>query len=912
LFSFLSLTANAQLCQGSLGDPVVNITFGSGANPGPALDFPTGYGYVTQDCPNDGFYAVRNNTSNCFNDSWHTLAKDHTGDANGYFMLVNASLFPGTFYADTVRGLCSNTTFEFAAWVVNVLKPSACQGNGLKPNLTFTIETTDGSTILQTFNSGDIFADNTPQWKQYGFFFQTPANVSDVVVRIKNNQTGGCGNDLALDDITFRPCGPTVKAVINGENTISEKNICDYDTKSYTLNGSISAGFSNPAYQWQVSTDNVNWTDIPGATSPSFVRTPTTKGTYYYRISSAELENIGSIKCRVASNVIKFVVEGRPTTSVSNNSPICEGASLTLTATGGSTYAWTGPNNFSSSLNPAGINNASKAAKGKYYVVVTSATGCKNTDSTTVALYDKPITQFTVSSPKCENGIVQFTDASTAANGQTIITRSWSFGDGVTDVTANPSHVFATAKTYPVTLITATDKSCSDTLTQQVVIHYLPEPDFTLPEVCLSDPFAAFTNTSSIADNSSAQFTYLWNFGDANASPGNPNTSTQKDPQHSYTSVGVYNVQLKVTSKDGCIRDTTKSFTVNGALPLAKFTIENPTPLCSNNDVVITNNSTVNFGNITKVDIYWDYQNNATNKITDETPANGKQYNYRYADFGNPPTKNFTIKYVAYSGINCVNEATQIISLNASPKVQFNTMSAVCSNADPFIITQANEINGIGGTAVFSGSGVASNGLFNPQVAGEGLHNITYTFTATNGCMDTASQTINVYPQPTANAGPDRTLLEGGFLIINATASGNNTTYLWTPNTAIENNTVITPKIYPVNDITYTLSVTSADGCVSKDDVYVRILKTPKIPNAFSPNGDGINDKWIINYIESYPGVAIQVYNRYGQTVYHSINYNKPWDGTLNGSPLPVGTYYYIIDRKIAAPKLTGWVTILR
>ncbi|MEP6844843.1 MAG: gliding motility-associated C-terminal domain-containing protein [Panacibacter sp.] len=911
---FLVLTAlqpvKAQLCQGSLGDPVVSLDFGAGPNPGPSLLFPTIYNFVSYDCPNDGSYTVRNATSNCFGGSWHNLTKDHTGNANGYFMLVNASITPGDFYLDTVHGLCTNTTFEFAAWVVNVLKPTACQNAGIRPNLTFSIEST-GGTVLQTFNSGDIPNDASPQWKQYGFFFKTPAGIDDVVVRIKNNAPGGCGNDLALDDITFRPCGPLVNATIANNNASTTINICDGDIITPKFSATLSAGYITPAYQWQVSTDNgATWKDISGATTNSYIRPTTGIGTFLYRLAVSEAGNINQASCRVASNPLTVNVNANPLTNVVNDGPKCSGAIVTLTATGGINYTWTGPNNFNATGQTVTVNNT--IPSGKYYANVMNSAGCTSIDSTVVALYVNPTTKFIVSAPACENGIVQFTDQSTAAIGQTITKHNWNFGDGAADVTANPTHVFSPAKTYAVTLITTTDKACTDTLVKQVPIHYLPKPDFDLPEVCLSDPFAAFTNISTIADNSEAQFTYLWNFGDANATGGNPNTSAQKSPQHSYTSIGVYNVELRVTSKDGCVSDTVKAFTVNGALPLAKFTVDNAGSFCSNRDITITDNSSVNFGNITKVEIYWDNQNDPNNKITDEFPANGKKYSYNYADFGNPATKNFVIKYVAYSGINCVNETQQTITVKASPQVQFNAMNAVCAAVDPFTITQAREIYGISGTGIFTGDGVSSNGLFNPPVAGAGEHNILYTFSAANGCKDSATQSITVYPQPAANAGPDRTLLEGGFIIIDATATGNNITYLWTPNTAIENSQVITPKVNPVNDITYTLSVTSADGCISKDDVFVKLLKTPLIPNAFSPNGDGINDTWIIGYLNSYPGVTVQVYNRYGQVVYRSVDYSKAWDGTYNGAPLPVGTYYYIIDRKITAPKLSGWVAILK
>src|SRR6478609_5759774 len=240
----LFLTAydcSAQLCKGSLGDPVINITFGNGANTGnPLAAATTTYTFVTTSCPNDGMYTVTNSTSNCFGNSWHTLSQDHTGGGSGYMMLINASYDPGDFYVDTVHGLCANTTYEFAAWIVNVLRPGSCTGSGLhpiKPNLTFSIETLSG-TILQTQKTGDIPEDYSPTWKQYALSFRTPQGVNDVIVRLSTNAPGVCGNDLPLDDITLRACGPQVTASISGENSLS-KDICDYNKTVYTLKGNI-------------------------------------------------------------------------------------------------------------------------------------------------------------------------------------------------------------------------------------------------------------------------------------------------------------------------------------------------------------------------------------------------------------------------------------------------------------------------------------------------------------------------------------------------------------------------------------------------------------------------------------------------------------------------------------------------
>jgi gliding motility-associated-like protein len=111
----------------------------------------------------------------------------------------------------------------------------------------------------------------------------------------------------------------------------------------------------------------------------------------------------------------------------------------------------------------------------------------------------------------------------------------------------------------------------------------------------------------------------------------------------------------------------------------------------------------------------------------------------------------------------------------------------------------------------------------------------------------------------------------------------------------------------------YTLTVTSNRGCgFSVDEVFVKVFKNVVVPNAFSPNGDGINDTWQIRGLSSYPDAILQVFNRYGQQLFESKSYNTPWNGTYKGTPLPVGTYYYIIDLRIGEPPLSGWVLILR
>ncbi|MGZ3766270.1 MAG: T9SS type B sorting domain-containing protein, partial [Mucilaginibacter sp.] len=89
-------------------------------------------------------------------------------------------------------------------------------------------------------------------------------------------------------------------------------------------------------------------------------------------------------------------------------------------------------------------------------------------------------------------------------------------------------------------------------------------------------------------------------------------------------------------------------------------------------------------------------------------------------------------------------------------------------------------------------------------------------------------------------------------------------------------------------------------------------LSALNIPNAFTPNGDGINDYWKINGMENYPTCTIQVFTRYGQKVFESKGYVHPFDGTMNGKPLAVGVYYYLINLSSNCSILSGNLTIIR
>ena len=367
-----TFSINAQLCTGSLGDPVVNVTFGSGGT-NSGYTATNAYMYTGSSCPNDGFYTITNSTANCFGNTWHTVNSDHTG--NGAFMLVNATYTPGDFLVTTVNDLCPNTTYEFAAWLMNVVS----RFGAIKPNITFSIETTNGS-ILQQFSTGDIPETSSPLWKQYGFFFTTPASNSSIVLRMTNNAPGGGGNDIALDDITFRPCGPIItSSIVANSDTV---HICEGNTNLYTVTSTVSSAYISPVYQWQVSTDAGNtWKDIPGANSITWVRSSTGAGIYWYRLAVNELSSAGITACRIASNYVVINVHAKPLVNAGADRTIFNGEDAVLQGDvigEDPVFYWDPPDDLSdiNILDPV----ASPVSEKKYSLNATSAFGCKNED----------------------------------------------------------------------------------------------------------------------------------------------------------------------------------------------------------------------------------------------------------------------------------------------------------------------------------------------------------------------------------------------------------------------------------------------------------------------------------------------------------------------------------------------------
>jgi gliding motility-associated-like protein len=328
LLALLPFFLMGQFCSGSLGDNIFEEgDFGSGSanilSPDPNIA--PGYNYTFNVPPLDGDYVITNSTA-----AWPGLfttwlgLRDNSLDPNGYMMVVNATNTPGLFYEQSVTGLCENTLYEFSADIINLIRSGI--PDHIAPDVSFLIDGTE------FFTTGDI--PQSENWISYGFTFTTQVGQQSIVLSLRNNAPGGFGNDLALDNISFRACGPEITVLPESTNI----DLCKGD-ELFELEGVLVGNqYVTPTFQWQLSLDaGQTWDDISGANQSRYFFAPTTEGTFYIRFLVADgIGNLSSENCRVSSETIIInVISIEITQSVT----ICEGQILNV---GNSSYTIAG------------------------------------------------------------------------------------------------------------------------------------------------------------------------------------------------------------------------------------------------------------------------------------------------------------------------------------------------------------------------------------------------------------------------------------------------------------------------------------------------------------------------------------------------------------------------------------------
>ncbi len=301
----MSMHAQSELACGGLGENVFTIgDFGSGSdnigflNPGMGFRFPR-YQFASRFSipPDDGALTLTHFTGDWDEPfpGWMPIG-DNSPDPQGYMLAVNAHEEPGIFLEAPVTGLCENTTYQFSIDVINILEDWCCGGwPGKKiPLISVYLDS------IQYLSRKQVHQLET--WYTYTFTFTTPPGTTQMTLQIWNENTGGDGNDFAIDNIEIRPCGP--RGFIDTERN---NFFCTTDFDPVPMIAAIDSSY---LVQWQVSTDNGgSWATIPGATEPTLLHTDFAAGTYLYRYLSARTPaNLASPLCQFISDTVLIEV----------------------------------------------------------------------------------------------------------------------------------------------------------------------------------------------------------------------------------------------------------------------------------------------------------------------------------------------------------------------------------------------------------------------------------------------------------------------------------------------------------------------------------------------------------------------------------------------------------------------------
>ena len=354
----------------------------------------------------------------------------------------------------------------------------------------------------------------------------------------------------------------------------------------------------------------------------------------------------------------------------------------------------------------------------------------------------------------CEDSTVTFTSSSTVASGS-IVLYEWDFdNDGVFDVSGSTestvNHVYSTFGSYSVKLRLTTDNGCQDSLTQVIDIHPNPVADFTFSNVC-EDSTVTFNSTSTVATGSIVL--YEWDFD--NDGIFDVSGSTETTPSHVYAVSGSYTVVLRVTSDSGCVDTVSNTIEIHPN-PDASFTFSD---VCEDSTVTFNSTSTVASGSIVLYE--WDFDNDGTFDVsgsTETTPS------HVYTAFGT-----YTVLLQVTSNNGCVDTVTNIIEIYPNPEASF-TFSDVCEDST---VTFNSTATITSGSIVLYEWDFDNDGTFEVSGSTETTPNHVYTafgtytvllrVTSDNGCTDTVTNVIEIFPNPIPTLVVDNSILCDGF-----------------------------------------------------------------------------------------------------------------------------------------------------
>jgi len=837
----------------------------------------------------------------------------------------------------------SSVTLNANGAVTYTWAPAASLSSANGNNVTAFPTTTTNYTVIGTDANGCINGDTTTV---------TVVNNPTVTVASATICAGGSTTLTATGATTYTWSPATGLSSTNG----SSVNANPGATQDYTITGTIGSCTAAATATVTVNAlpvvtvnsgticlgqqtatltaggaNTYSWSPAGGLSASSGASVNATPGaTTVYTVTGTDVNNCVS----TASSTV--VVNVLPNVTV-NSGLICSGDAMTLSAGGAVTYTWSPGGGLSSTTgNTVTANPASTTV---YTISGTDANTCTNTATSTVTVQSNPTV--TVNNASICQG--QQTTTLTAG-GATSYT--WSPATGLsstsgTSVTANPG----ATSTYT---ITGSIGTCTAVTTCTVQVNALPNVTVTSTVIC---------NNDSATLNANGATTYTWStLAGGSSIIVNPSTTTN------YTVAG--------TDGNGCMNAAVGTVTVN---PLPNVTVNNAilcvgtqTILTANNAVVCTwspatglsttvgnsvnaNPTTTTVYTVTGTDgngctntaISTVVVNPLPNVIVNSTTicqgnstamsaSGANTYNWNpstglsSSTIANPvanpgATTSYTVTGTDIN--NCQNTATATITVNTLPIVSVDPPTS--SGCAPVCVDFSN--NGTtSASATYNwtlGNGTVSNSQ-TPQAcyANAGTYTASLTVTDSNGCKNTSTAIVNVFPVPKANFGyspSSTTIFDPNIQFYDLSTGATITSWTWYFGDGDSSNLQNPLHTYADTGLYYPhLAVVSNYGCwnILWDVLYIAPEYLIYVPNAFTPNSDGTNDVFLPKG-EGIVEYTLMIYDRWGQQLFKSDDIYKGWDGRKGDTYLQEDVYVWTIvlrNNKGEPKQLSGVVSLLK
>lgn len=430
--------------------------------------------------------------------------------------------------------------------------------------------------------------------------------------------------------------------------------------------------------------------------------------------------------------------------------------------------------------------------------------GCVSEKTVNItALVEGPKPDFTITG-QCEETDIVFTNTSSGS----VTGYSWNFADGQTSTLVNPVNVFANPGVYDVTLTATNAAGCNNTASRQLTIYSAPQVNFTAlapPFSCTGSPTQFNDLTPPPADSNLNS--WLWNFGDA-ASPSN--TSTQRNPQHTYTLAADYDVSLTVTSNFSCSKTLQKLVTIHQT-PTAAF---NHSALCEDAGVTFSDAASINQA--------WNWQigsNFYATESAEHTFVNAGSYDVAFSVTG---------------ANNCIGSTTQTIVIPTKLNVDFSTLRNCIEQQTEFTdITNDSSDPVTNVNWNFGGLATASVTPAMFTFSETGTVNVTLTLTTQSGCEYPLTKPIAITEGPLAAFTATPNLGEAPLTVQFTNTSLNATTLAWKFNADGSASVLSAPVFMYVNEGNYTVELIAFDLNSCADTTH-QVIEVGE-PTAVSP-----------------------------------------------------------------------------